>query len=94
VQVVTPIPEAQRLLPSLKLEQERPASQSSSLEHLSHSSPVLRQPLTGTASSARSNNRYRDRLIQRPRGLHRILAQRRRRFTKKAFGLTVLETAC
>lgn len=41
---VKPMPEPQRFVPSSKVEQTKPERQSSSLEHLSHSSPPLRQP--------------------------------------------------
>jgi len=44
LQVVAPTPDPQRLLPSLKVEQVRPALQSWSLEQVSHSLPLLWQP--------------------------------------------------
>jgi hypothetical protein len=52
--LVSPVPEPQRRLPSEKLEQTSPAVQSSSLEQVSHSSPLLPQEAIGSASISSS----------------------------------------
>jgi hypothetical protein len=58
------MPEPQRLLPSLNVEHVRPDLQSPSLEHESHSSPVVLQLLAGRASSTSANNSHRVRFIE------------------------------
>jgi hypothetical protein len=50
LQLVAPTPEPQRWLSSLNVEHTKPISQSSSLVHVAHSSPVL-QAASGTARS-------------------------------------------
>jgi hypothetical protein len=54
--LVSPVPEPQRRLPSEKLEQTSPAVQSSSLEQVSHSSPLLPQEPSGRANASTSPN--------------------------------------
>ena len=52
LQLVSPRPEPQRRLPSEKVEQASPPVQSSSLEQVSHSPPLLPHELIGSASAS------------------------------------------
>ncbi len=56
-QVVSPMPEAHRLVPSEKVEQKKPARQSASPEHVPHSSVEAQEdsaPIRKAAKSART----------------------------------------
>ena len=56
-QLVSPMPEAQRLVPSEKVEQKKPARQSASLEQVPHSSVEAHDesaPITKAAKSAKT----------------------------------------
>ena len=56
-QVVSPIPEAQRLVPSEKVEHRKPARHSSSLAHVPHSSVEAQEerlPIRRAAARARN----------------------------------------
>jgi isoleucyl-tRNA synthetase len=76
-QVVSPIPDAQRLLPLSNFEQKSPDLQSLSAVQVSHSSPLLRQ-LAGNAIRTRASSRNRVLLIGPPPALHRDCSGPRR----------------